>query len=273
MLKETTKILLSLLAGVTITGVILSGLMIPVQAAPALQLTDFPTPTPAQDGRIIYTVQAEDTLWRIAAVSGVSLDELRRLNNLDADATIRPGQVLLLGVLEPQQPTLAPGETPLPPTPVPTGMADAGTICALLYLDVNGNSAREEDEIALADGEVSVTERQGKFSDKKTTSFQDEPICFENVPPGEYLITMALPGGMNRTTDLSATVPLAAGETSYLNFGAQPAGVYPTISVEDPNSGGGGNSMVVIVGVTLLLAGIGVGVWAAVNSRRRFSDD
>ncbi|MEJ2757597.1 MAG: LysM domain-containing protein, partial [Anaerolineales bacterium] len=160
MLKEKTKTLFVLLAGVTLASMLLVGMLAPVQAAPALQLTEFPTPTPGPDGRIIYTAQDGDSQWRIAAVAGISLDELRRLNNLDADSIIRPGQVLLLGVLEVVQPTLAPGETPEAgtfPTPTPTGIADASAICALLYLDVNGNSARDENEIARADGEVSVT--------------------------------------------------------------------------------------------------------------------
>lgn len=273
MLKEPSKILLILIAGVVLTGIFLAGMLAPVQAAPALQLTDFPTPTPGPDGRIIYTVQESDTLWRIAAVSGVSLDELRQLNNLSSD-NVRTGQVLLLGVLEAEQPTLAPGETPNPdtlPTPTPTGMADAGSICAMLYLDVNGNSARDDGEIALADGEVSVTERLGKYSSKQTTTFQDTPVCFDNIPPGEYLITMALPGGMNRTTELSATVQLVAGDTSYLNFGAQPAGVYPTITSGE-DSGGGSGSLIAIVGITLLLVGVGVGVWAALGSRGRYKE-
>lgn len=273
MLKESRKNLLILLMGVVLTGIFLAGLLVPAHAAPALQLTDFPTPTPGQDGRIIYTVQESDTLWRIAAVSGVSLDELRQLNNLSSDS-VRTGQVLLLGVLEAVQPTLAPGETPNPdtlPTPTPTGMADAGSICAMLYLDANGNSIREDTEIAMADGEVSVTERLGRYSSKQTTTFQDEPVCFDNIPPGEYLITMALPGGMNRTTDLSVTIQVAAGDTSYLNFGAQPAGVYPTITSGEDGSGGSG-SLIAVIGITLLLAGVGVGVWAAIGSRGRFKE-
>lgn len=270
MLKETSKYLSLVMMGVVLTGIFLAGMLAPVQAAPAMQLTDFPTPTPGPDGRIIYTVQESDTLWRIAAISGVSLDDLRLLNSLSSD-NVRPGQVLLLGVVEAEQPTLAPGETPLPPTPTPTGMADAGSICAILYLDANGNSARDDGEIALADGEVSVTERLGIYSSKQPTTFQDDPVCFENIPPGEYLITMALPGGMNRTTELSVTVQLAAGEISYLNFGAQPAGVYPTIT-SGGDTGGGSGSMVAIIGVTLLLAGVGVGVWAGIGHKRRFQE-
>jgi len=281
MLRDWKNKIAALLLGLTITGVVLAGVLNPVQAAPAYQLTPFPTPTPGLDGRILYTVQAEDTLWRISAVTGISLDELRQLNNLDVDAVIRPGQVLLLGLASPFQPTPEPGSTQAVPqqplvTPSPTPLMDTSAICALLYLDVNGNAIREENEIALADGEVSVTERLGAYSNKGTTSFQDEPICFEQIPPGEYIITMALPGGLNRTTTLSVTVSLLPGDTSFINFGAQPAGAFPTLvdtAGESASGSGGSVPLVVILGVFLLLGGIGLGVWAALSSRRRFSAD
>ena len=126
MLQKRMMGLAALLLGFTLFGLGFVSLMMPVQAAPAYQLTDFPTPTPGSDGRILYVVQADDTLWRISAVTGVSLDELRRLNNLDVDAVIRPGQTLLLGLASPFQATPEPGATqvvpqqPLvPPTPTP----------------------------------------------------------------------------------------------------------------------------------------------------------
>lgn len=257
---------------VALLGLVIPGLFSPVQAAPAYQMTDFPTPTPGLDGRIIYTVQEGDTLWRIAAVTGVSLDELRRLNNLDADAVIRSGQVLLLGLVAPQQATAEPGAEQPPAQPgevTPTPIMDASTICALLYLDVNGNAIREDTEIPLADGEVSVTERLGAFSNKGTTSFQDEPVCFEDIPSGEYIITMALPAGYNRTTELSLTIELAPGDTSFINFGAQPSSIAPTATPLVPGTGGGGSSpLLAVLGVAVILAGIGVGLWAGMRGRR-----
>jgi LysM repeat protein len=278
MLPKTNNKLLAALAGITFILMIFAGVFSPAHAAPALQLTPFPTPTPGLDGRILYTVQADDTLWRISAVSKVPLDELRQLNSLGADAVIRPGQVLLLGVVDPPAVTQDPGATQDPatlPTPTPTILADASSICVLLYLDENGDAIREDFEIALADGEVSVTERLGTYSNKQTTTFFDEPVCFDNIPPGEYLVTMALPGGFNRTTELSVSVELLPGDTSYLNFGAQPTEVFePLTDLTDPNDGGSSGSLIIaVVGAGLLLAGVGVGVWAVINNKRRFSMD
>ena len=263
-----------------LTSIVLFGLMTPAtHAAPDLQLTAFPTPTPGADGRIVYTVQDNDTLFRIAAVAGISLNQLYELNSMDADSVIRPGQVLLLGVVTPEVPTAAPGETLPPeflPEPTATVLQNASSICALLYLDANGNAFREEDEIALPDGEVSVTERLGAYSAKDTTSlFNDtDPLCFENIPSGEYIITMALPTGYNRTTPLSLTIELAPGDTSYINFGAQPSGSLlftPTPEgATGTGGGGGGNPLLTILGVTIILAGLGVGIYAGTSSRRSF---
>lgn len=50
--------------------------------------------TPANTVR--YTVRGGDTLWEIARRYGVDVDELRSWNQLGANSTIRPGQVLAL---------------------------------------------------------------------------------------------------------------------------------------------------------------------------------
>ena len=40
-----------------------------VVAFPAAQATAFQTPTPGADGRIVYIVRQNDTLWQISALS------------------------------------------------------------------------------------------------------------------------------------------------------------------------------------------------------------
>ena len=50
------------------------------------------------DGQIIYVVQANDTLWAIAAVHGITVDELRALNGLTGNAALRAGDRVKLVV-------------------------------------------------------------------------------------------------------------------------------------------------------------------------------
>jgi hypothetical protein len=90
------------LALLTLFGAGLSalGTAAPVRAAPPAQIPIY-TPTPGPDGRIIYIVQANDTLLGIALLTGVPIEQLRALNNLSSD-TIFEGQELLLGLGGPE---------------------------------------------------------------------------------------------------------------------------------------------------------------------------
>ncbi|MCK4899208.1 MAG: LysM peptidoglycan-binding domain-containing protein, partial [Anaerolineales bacterium] len=136
-----------------VSALIIFGLSGTVSAAPALQLTPFPTPTPGPDGRILYIVKVGDTLLRISLISGVSLDELRGLNNLTGD-NIFEGQELLLGLGGPSQVTPTPGPSPTPPQalPTPSPQPGSGNLCILLFNDINGDSIRQEDEPSIPDG-------------------------------------------------------------------------------------------------------------------------
>ena len=135
-------------------------------AAPLAQLTAFPTPTPGGDGRIVYIVKSGDSLWRISAVAGIPIDELRALNNLGSAEVITPGQEILLGLGGPaaQVPTQGPPPTPTSEYPTPTPGTGTGTICVLLFEDFNGNSIRQEDEPSLPGGAISVNDRFGDVS-------------------------------------------------------------------------------------------------------------
>lgn len=76
-----------------------------------------PTPTPI----LYHAVRSGQTLWEIALTYGLSLEQLLALNNIDQNALIQPGELLLVRQAEPTPlPTLPPTETPLPATPSPT---------------------------------------------------------------------------------------------------------------------------------------------------------
>jgi hypothetical protein len=236
-------------------------------ASPDLQLTNFPTPTPGADGRILYQVQSGDTLWRISAVSGVSLDQLRILNNLGADDVLVEGQIILLGVGGPEvEPTQEVIVTPLEDLqPTATPLSNTGNICVLLFDDTNGDSLRQETELSIPGGAISVTERLGNFTETRNTEIGDVEVCFEGIPAGEYNITTAIPDGYNPTTELSATIQLNAGNSKSLRMGAQisSGGIADVLPVEE----GGRSPLLGILGLGLLLAGGGVGFMAIQRMR------
>lgn len=255
---------------------------LPVQAAPPAQLTVFPTPTPGADGRIVYIVQEGDTLWRISAITGVSLDELRRLNNLTGD-TVTPGQQLLIGMAGPaEQPTATAGSSPTPAPVQPTSTSGPGwgIICVLLYEDKNGDSLRQEEETSLIGGAISINDRLGRVSQTVDTPsggisdlFYPEPedlgyTCFEQLPEGEFNISVAIPEGYNPTTVLNRTLNLKAGDETLLAFGAQTNTETAAESAIIPETPGR-SPLLGIAGGVLLLVGAGLGFYAYFLHRGR----
>jgi LysM repeat protein len=73
-----------------------------------------PTPTP----KLTHTIRTGQSLWVIAALYDLTLDQLMELNNLTIDSVIRPGEELLIRLPTPTPP---PTETPTPaPSATPT---------------------------------------------------------------------------------------------------------------------------------------------------------
>ena len=247
-----------------------------VQAAPELQLTPFPTPTPGADGRILYVVQPNDTLWRIAAITGVSLDQLRALNKLGPDDPIHPGDVLLIGLAGPEviTPTTGPSPTPAPEEATPTARLGTGNLCVILYDDINGDAMHQVTEPWIHGGQISVSDRAGNVSKvAETATLLDEEgeiayYCFENLPEADYNITVAVPDGYNPTTVLNRGLALRGGEESFLAFGAQAnteriaeTAVIPEAPRKSP--------LLAIAGGLLLIVGVGLGVYAGLLARLR----
>jgi len=246
------------------TLIVLLGFTIPAMAAPQALRTPFPTPTPGPDGRIIYIVQAGDDLWTIAAVAGIDIDVLRALNGLSANDFIIPGDEIFLGQGGPSSYTPTPRAT-LPPTPVgPTPIPEIGfgTLCIILYQDINGDAVRQEEEPSLPGGAISISNPDGSISITEDTLGGLEHYCVDNLEEGEYTITAAIPDGYNPTTVLNATTTLKGGDQSYLGFGAQ---ANAETLVEAPAPAGSGKSPLLgIIGGALLLFGVGLGFYALV---------
>ena len=254
------------------------GFVLPAHAvsdgAPKAQMTDFPTPTPGPDGRIIYIVQQGDSLWRIAAIAGISVQELAVLNGIETDTVLSPGTRMELGVAGPPQETQEPLEEG---EPTPTGIdatatpiSGTGEICILLFEDVDGNGRLDDAEVPIEGGQISVTSLTGTVVGEHTTVIDplDEDLvgyCFTEVENGEYNVSAALPEDFNATTVRSLPVRLSPGEIAYLQFGAQSS----TALIRLNEGSGAGSTMLGVLGVIfLLLAGI-LGYFAYRSSRRR----
>jgi hypothetical protein len=249
-------------------------------AAPQAQFTLVPSLTPGPDGRIIYIVKENDNLWLIAAINGVKVETLRELNHLTSDIVI-PGQKLLIGFAGPAggSPTAGPAVTRAPVTPTATLSPGWGILCVLLYNDLNGDSMRQETEPSIQGGEISVSNRSGSVSltaktpsgGTDTTIVEPTPqeigyTCFDQLLEGGYLISVAAPEGYNRTTTLNQTLRLEAGQTTMLRFGAQANSeleAQTALIPESPRK----SPIMGIVGGLLLMAGIGLGIYAALLRR------
>jgi hypothetical protein len=224
----------------------------------------FSTPTPLPDGRIIYIVQPGDSCFRISAITGIPIEQLRSLNRLGEDCPLREGQELLLGIGGPSgaAPTPEPEATPTPGAPpTPTPPPGQARICIVLYNDVNGDALRQDTEILVSNGALSISGASGQFSQTANTVGGTDPLCFESVPEGSYNISVAAPDGYNATTQLNHTVVINAGEQVEVIFGVQQAvAALPAEPNEDGGSGPG--NLLGILGIGLLLAGAGLGVYA-----------
>ncbi len=235
----------------------------PVQQANqhfALAQVQIYTPTPGPDGRIIYVVKQGDTLTSISIIMGVTIDELKKLNNL-TDDNIVEGQKLLLGLAGPPEITITPGPTPTPTAllPTPSPKPGAGRLCILLFNDLNGDSLRQEDtEFSIPEGVVSVIDRSGSISLSESTVSGSEPFCFESLSEGEYTISMAIPPGYNPTTELSYILKLGGGDEAYIDFGAQAKSNEKPETITQPTGGENKVPLLAIIGGLFLVISLGL---------------
>jgi hypothetical protein len=223
------------------------------------------TPTPDTDGRIFYTVRDGDTCISVSLLNQVSLDELRMLNNLDATCVLITGQLLLLGTAEPQPSDSGPAATETPLLPSPTPFQGNGQVCIILFNDINGNAMVDDNESALAGGAISLTDRIGEVSLTALTSNSiSEPTCFDDLPEGDYNISVGVPDGYNPTTQMNYALELQAGDRSTLDFGAQLSSEAAVVPIAE----GGRSPLLGILGGFVLLVGVALAVYARVLTRK-----
>ncbi len=244
-----------------------------VSPKPVLQPTPFLTPTPRQDGKIIYIVKLGDSLWRIAAIASITLEELMAMNGIQPGDYITEGMELELGVGGPALATAAPGDAQATPTQellTPTPVVGTAEICILLFMDENGNGRLDEGELPIAGGQISIVDVNGIVAGEVTTEdlSDDEDLvghCFPELSNGDYNVSAAVPPEYNPTTGLNVPVTLKPGDIKYLQFGAQPSSsIGGSLTADD----GGRSTVLGILGVVLLLSAGALGYYASRMSRR-----
>jgi hypothetical protein len=257
--------------GVFLAGVLFLCITYSALAAPSAQVSQYSTPTPGPDGRIIYIVKAGDTCTSVALLNGVTQDYLRQTNHLDQNCTLVEGSQLVLGIGGPAAVSPTPGPSPVPTALLPTATPAASgsaQVCVALFNDVNGDGKRQANTDAigayLADGTepivlggaVSLSGLDNPYSQTLDTVAGLDPVCFTDVPGGKYTVSAAVPDGFNPTTVLTYELQVTPGDSVYVNFGAQ-VKVETTPVVEKKTS-----PLLGLLGAIIVLGGIGLGFYA-----------
>jgi hypothetical protein len=248
--------------------VLVLGIALPLHGANAAPHAQFVTATPGPDGRILYTVVDGDNCGQVALIHGITVTQLRQLNaRLDQDCTLTVGQQLVVGVIS-NAPTAGPAPTLPPATVTATPVSGTTEVCVLLFNDMNGDAMRQETELGIDGGAVSLTNLNGSYSQTQNTSSAidpdtEEPVraCFLDVPNGEYNVSMAVPDEYNPTMLLSYTLTVNAGDRASVDFGAQSKTLTVSETTET-QEGGNRSSLLGIFGFLLLLGGAGLGYYA-----------
>jgi hypothetical protein len=239
--------------GVFLAGFILLMTILPAGSNTGYSQAFYYTPTPGSDGRILYTVKQNDNCISIALKNGISEAQLRQLNNLQANdcQALQIGQQLLIGVKQENTP-IPTSNVPL--TPSPTPIQGNGSICIYLFNDTNGNALAETTELALAGGQISITDQLSKVNLTGSTLDSGVPVCFENVPEGDYNISVAIPEGYNPTTAMGYKLTLGAGDSATVDFGAQPGSRLVTTTTESNRP----SPLLAVLGLFFIVAGVGL---------------
>ncbi|HET6823195.1 MAG TPA: LysM peptidoglycan-binding domain-containing protein [Anaerolineales bacterium] len=235
------------------------------QAAPDAQ---FVTATPGPDGRILYVVVEGDSCLQVALLHGITVQQIRQFNTrLDENCTLTVGQQLVVGLAQPEAPTAGPAPTLPSPTVTATPVSGTTEVCVLLFNDLNGDAVRQETELGIEGGAVSLTNLNGSYSETQNTVSAVDPdtllpvrSCFVDVPNGEYNVSMAVPDEYNPTMALSYTLNVKAGDLAEISFGAQSKTI--TVSETTDSQEGNRSSLLGVFGFLLLLGGAGLGYYA-----------
>ena len=254
------------------------------------------TPTPRPDGATVHIVESGDTLFGIALMYNVDVDQIRRLNagSLGAGDMIWPDQELVIS-LPSEVPTATPLPTPSTPEPtlapsnpeqpVTTEEETGGgaSICVLAYHDRNGSTFRDDEEVEelLPNVEFTLANASGVV-DRYASDGVYEPHCFTGLAPGAYRVIQNSPPGYETSGPAERAVAVAEGTSLDILFGnvrsALPGAsevTEPTPESTEGNDSASGSAasrtfatVAKISGIMVLILALGVAVLFVLNRQR-----
>ncbi len=193
--------------------------------------TPRPTPTPRPDGATVHIVEPGDTLYGIALMYNVDVNQIRALNagSIGPNDLIQVGQELVISL-----PAQTPTPLPPPPTATPeitpssapetggggTGAGEGASICVLAYHDRNKNTFRDDatNEELLPSAEITVADNSGAVA-RYLTDGVHEPHCFTSLAPGAYRVILKPPTNYAPSGYAEWSVAVAEGTTLEIQFG------------------------------------------------------
>ena len=205
-----------------------------------------------EDGDLVHTVDAGDTLISIASAYGVTLDQLLSLNGLDPDAILPIGRRLIVipdagqsedddepdEVVNADEGAVDTASVEgLPSAPVVEAdapMMDPADVrpqlCVGIFVDDNQNGMRDPGEALLKDGLVLLLDGNGAERLRYTTVGESEPYCLRDLDPQVLQIEGVAPAGYGLTTSANLHLDLHDGSVVQVEFGAKQgleSSVYP----------------------------------------------
>ncbi|MCL4869617.1 MAG: hypothetical protein KJ063_11655 [Anaerolineae bacterium] len=115
------------------------------------------------------------------------------------------------------------------------------------FADENGNGFHDATEGYMGRVTLTVGQNNAIIATALSTG-TDNPVCFENLPAGEYQVAQIIPAGLESTTAPTANIMVQEGSTVGVEFGSRIQSTAPPPATEvavvqpTPDAGSSGSS-------------------------------
>lgn len=171
------------------------------------------------------TPESTTSATRSAAVSTTqpTQQQAQPTAEATAEATAEP-TTESTPTMEPSPTLAAPTNTATEPPPAPvTAVAQARVgvtgVCVWMFNDANQNRIQEAGETLLPGGNIVVNQGDQLVKTYETDG-ASEPFCFDDIAPGNYVVSASAPDGFGLTTSAQLSLRVQSGATTDAKFGA-----------------------------------------------------